>query len=199
MIRRCQPNGPYTLWGYSFGARVAFEVAYQLEHSGKQIENLFLIAPGSPKVWAEHANTHHGGAAYDNNSYVAILFSVFASRIDDPLLDECLRVTKNEESFTSFISERFENMDPGQVARIARIVYRTYNFNYTFHELVERTISAPITIFKAQGDDYSFIENSSGHSSRPPTVIDLEADHYSMLRDPDVDELAEAIRRRLRR
>jgi thioesterase domain-containing protein/acyl carrier protein len=199
MIRRCQPNGPYTLWGYSFGARVAFEAAYQLEHSGEQIENLFLIAPGSPKVWAEHANAHHGGAAYNNRAYVTILFSVFAGSITDPLLDECLRVTKNGESFTSFISERFKNMDPDQVARIARIVYWTYNFNYTFHELAERTISAPITIFKAQGDDYSFIENSSGYSSRPPTVIDLEADHYSMLKDPDVDELAEAIRRRLRR
>jgi amino acid adenylation domain-containing protein len=199
MIRRFQPNGPYTLWGYSFGARVAFEAAYQLENSGEQIENLFLIAPGSPKVRAEHADAHHGGAAYDNKAYVTILFSVFTGSIADPLLDECLRVTRDEESFTSFICERFENMDTGQVTRIARIVYRTYNFNYTFQELAERTISAPITIFKAQGDDYSFIENSSGHWSAPPTVIDLGADHYSMLRDPDVDELAEAIRRRLRR
>ncbi|MGH3832269.1 MAG: amino acid adenylation domain-containing protein [Pseudonocardiaceae bacterium] len=199
MIRRCQQNGPYTLWGYSFGARVAFEAACQLEHSGEQIENLFLIAPGSPKVRAEHANAHHGGAAYDNKAYVTILFSVFAGSIADPLLDECLRVTRDEESFASFIGERFESMDPAQVTRIARIVYRTYDFNYTFHEFAEQTISAPITIFKAQGDDYSFIENSRGHSSRPPTVIDLEADHYSMLRTPDVDELAEAIRRRLRR
>lgn len=30
-IRRVQPSGPYTLWGYSFGARVAFEAAWQLE------------------------------------------------------------------------------------------------------------------------------------------------------------------------
>ncbi|WP_338494654.1 thioesterase domain-containing protein [Streptomyces sp. SJL17-4] len=49
-IRRRQPAGPYTLWGYSFGARVAFESAHLLEAAGEQVENLFLIAPGSPKV-----------------------------------------------------------------------------------------------------------------------------------------------------
>ncbi|MEK8168843.1 thioesterase domain-containing protein [Streptomyces sp. M19] len=49
-IRRVQPEGPYTLWGYSFGARVAFEAAYQLERAGQRVEHLFLIAPGSPRV-----------------------------------------------------------------------------------------------------------------------------------------------------
>ena len=46
-IKRQQPTGPYTLWGYSFGARVAFETAYQLEQAGEQVDHLFLIAPGS--------------------------------------------------------------------------------------------------------------------------------------------------------
>ncbi|MBB5122006.1 hypothetical protein AF335_08205 [Streptomyces eurocidicus] len=33
--------------------------------------------------------------------------------------------------------------------------------------------------------------------ARTPTVIDLRADHYSMLKNPDVDELVQAIRHRL--
>ncbi|MGY1439949.1 non-ribosomal peptide synthetase family protein [Streptomyces reniochalinae] len=49
-LRRVQPEGPYTLWGYSFGARVAFETAWQLEQSGERVEQLFLLAPGSPRV-----------------------------------------------------------------------------------------------------------------------------------------------------
>lgn len=65
--------------------------------------------------------------------------------------------------------------------------------------MAERTIEAPVTIFKARGDDYSFIENSTGYSARPPTVIDLEADHYSMLREPGLDELTGLIHRRLER
>src|SRR5262249_48026065 len=50
LIETMQQSGPYTLWGYSFGARVAFETAFQLEQAGKEVEHLILIAPGSPKI-----------------------------------------------------------------------------------------------------------------------------------------------------
>jgi acyl carrier protein len=36
LIRGIQPCGPYELWGYSFGARVAYEVAHQLEQQAKR-------------------------------------------------------------------------------------------------------------------------------------------------------------------
>ena len=79
------------------------------------------------------------------------------------------------------------------VRRIIRIVTETFSFKYTFSELAERTVTAPITIFKARGDDYSFIEGSEGFSAVPPVLVDLEADHYSLLREPDIDELMAAI------
>jgi len=198
IIKRLQPVGPYTLWGYSFGARVAFETAYQLEQSGEQVENLFLIAPGSPKVRAKDESTHGGEPTYANKAYVTILFSVFAGSITDPALHECLKAAKDEESFASFISGRINNLDPELVRRIIKIVRQTYEFKYAFRELAERQLRAPITIFKARGDDYSFIENSSGYSAKDPTVMDLEADHYSMLKEPNIGELVKMIRHRLR-
>ncbi|HYO56483.1 amino acid adenylation domain-containing protein [Archangium sp.] len=198
IIKRLQPVGPYTLWGYSFGARVSFEAAYQLEQSGERVEHLFLIAPGAPKVRAKDESTYGSEPTYRNKVYVTILFSVFAGSITDPALNECLKVAKDEESFASFISGRFKNLDSELVKRIIKIVAQTYEFKYEFRELAERQISAPITIFKAWGDDYSFIENSSGYSSKAPTVINLEADHYSMLKDPNIGELVKMIRYRLR-
>jgi amino acid adenylation domain-containing protein len=198
LIKKLQPAGPYTLWGYSFGARVAFETAYQLEQSGEQVEHLFLIAPGSPKVRTEEKADHGREPSFGNPSYVTILFSVFMGSITGPALDECLRVATDEERFVSFISGRLKNLDPELVRRIIRIVHQTYEFKYTFHELAERQILAPMTIFKARGDDYAFIENSSGYSARAPTVLGLEADHYGMLKDPGVDELVKLIRHRLR-
>jgi hypothetical protein len=89
----------------------------------------------------------------------------------------------------------YPELEPAQVRRIIRIVRQTYSFEYTFAELAERTIGAPITIFKAAGDDYSFIENSRGYSARPPAVVGLAADHYGLLRQPA--ELAAAVRLRL--
>ena len=196
-IKHIQPNGPYTLWGYSFGARVAFETAYQLEKAGDEVENLFLIAPGSPKVRSGYRGADATEATYHNEAYVTILYSVFSGSISDPALAECLKVAKDEESFASYISGTFNNLDVDLAKRIMKIVYQTFQFKYAFRELVERRITAPVTIFKARGDDYSFIENSSGYSAKAPTVVNLEADHYSMLREPDIDELVNVIHHRL--
>jgi thioesterase domain-containing protein/phenylpyruvate tautomerase PptA (4-oxalocrotonate tautomerase family) len=194
-IREVQPEGPYTLWGYSFGARVAFETAYQLEQLGERVEHVVLIAPGSPKVRSSCAVERN--ASYDNQAYVRILFSVFAGTLDGPLADECVAVAKDDRTFAEFISAHFPGLDLELVLRIIQVVGTTFEFSYTFRELTERRISAPITIFKAQGDDYSFLDGASGYADAPPTMVDLTADHYSILKDPDVEELATAVRRRL--
>lgn len=199
LIRRRQPHGPYTLWGYSFGARMAFEVAYQLEQSGEQVENVLLIAPGSPKVRARDASSYESGEpSYANQAYVTILFSVFAGSITHPALEECLAVARDEESFANFVSSRLEIRDVALVKRILRIVYATSQLRYTIEELADKQLSASITICKARGDDDSFIEHSRAYARAAPTVIDLQADHYSLLTEPHVDELVMLIRSRLR-
>ncbi|MEU2076774.1 amino acid adenylation domain-containing protein [Streptomyces sp. NPDC013489] len=186
-IRRRQPAGPYTLWGYSFGARVAFESAHLLEAAGQQVENLFLIAPGSPKVRASET----GGADYANPAFVTILYSVFAGAID-PTVE-----ADGREDFVRRVAADFPALDPELIGRIVAIVEETFEFTYTFRELAERQVSCPVTLFKAAGDDYSFLEDAEGWSARPPTVVELDADHYSLLRQPDLTELVKKIRYRL--
>ncbi|MEU6625318.1 amino acid adenylation domain-containing protein [Streptomyces litmocidini] len=186
-IRRRQPTGPYTLWGYSFGARVAFESAHLLEAAGEQVEHLFLIAPGSPKV----RSSGTGGATYDNPAFVTILYSVFAGTIDPGVRAE------DRRGFVSYVAENFPALDPDLIDRIVAIVEETFEFTYTFRELTERQVKCPVTLFKAEGDDYSFLENATGWSTRPPTVVELDADHYSLLRQPDLAELVKKIRYRL--
>ncbi|MFB7410499.1 amino acid adenylation domain-containing protein [Streptomyces sp. NPDC056202] len=186
-IRRRQPAGPYTLWGYSFGARVAFESAHLLEAAGQQVENLFLIAPGSPKV----RSSETGGADYTNPAFVTILYSVFAGAID-PTVE-----ADGREDFVRRVAADFPALDPELIGRIVAIVEETFEFTYTFRELTERQVACPVTLFKAAGDDYSFLENAAGWSARPPTVVELDADHYSLLRQPDLTELVKKIRYRL--
>ncbi|MFL6113403.1 MAG: amino acid adenylation domain-containing protein [Catenulispora sp.] len=194
-LRERQPQGPYTLWGYSFGARVALEAAYQLEQSGETVDQVFLIAPGMPEV--RPAGARERIATYADKAYVAILFSVFAGTTTGPALAECLAVARNEESFTGFIAANVAHLDIDLIRRISRVVETTYEFGHTFHGLAERRIAAPITVFTARGDDNSFLEEAVGPAKPALTVVDLEAEHYSMLRAPDIEELAAAIRRRL--
>jgi len=193
-IRRIQPEGPYTLYGYSFGARVAFEAAWQLEQAGHEVDALLLLCPGNPKVGQADAARHGREAVFDNPAYLTILFSVFTGRTDGPHLERCLRAVGAEDDFVRFIHELLPALDTDLIRRITRIVEVTYEFDYTFHELAERRLAAPIGIVKAAGDDYSFLEGSSGYSTRPPRTIELGADHYSVLRQGAVADLAAAIR-----
>ncbi|WP_020659187.1 amino acid adenylation domain-containing protein [Amycolatopsis benzoatilytica] len=193
-IRRIQPEGPYSLWGYSFGARVAFETAWQLEQAGQEVREVVLICPGNPTVRAAGGTRDDRTASYRNPVYVTILFSVFTGRIDGPELEDCLAQARDEDSFAEAIARHRPGLDDATIRRIIRIVARTYQFDYTFEELAERRLAAPVTLLKATGDDYSFIESATGYSASPPAVVDLAADHYQALREPAVTELAAAIR-----
>ena len=48
-VRRVQPEGPYTLGGWSFGGFVAFEMARQLRAAGETVERLVVIDTISPQ------------------------------------------------------------------------------------------------------------------------------------------------------
>ncbi|MFD8784956.1 amino acid adenylation domain-containing protein [Kitasatospora sp. NPDC059599] len=193
-LRRVQPEGPYTLWGFSFGARVAFEAAWQLEQAGERVENLLLICPGNPKVRQDGGRRWGREASYANPAYVTILFGVFTGRISGPDLERCLASAADEDGFVACVHRMLPELDEELIRRITGIVGETYEFEYSFRELAERRLDAPVTIFKAAGDDYSFVEGSSGYSAAPPAVVELTADHYGVLKEHGVAELAAAIR-----
>ena len=184
------------MWGYSFGARVAFEAAYQLEQAGEEVASLCLIAPGSPHVNSgiQDAPTPEAERLFESRAFVSILFSVFAGGIKHAYLEECLETVKDEDGVVSYLTTKFEKLERRFVERIVKIVALTYQFKYSFYELRERKVQAPITILKARGDDYSFLESSSGYSWQEPAVYSLTADHYGVLREVGVDELAGVLR-----
>ncbi|MGD8112549.1 amino acid adenylation domain-containing protein [Vibrio sp. TRT 17S01] len=192
-IRRHQPQGPYTLWGYSFGARVAFEVAYQLEQAGETVQDLHLIAPGSPIVQGLKEQRSDKSPTFDNPAFVSILFSVFAHKIDGPVLERCLNEVTTESEFVTFIHVRYPNLDLELIQRIIAIVKQTYEFEYTFRELQERVIQAPVSVYRAQGDDYSFLEQNRDFSVIPLRLVDLDSDHYQLLKATGVGELTQRL------
>ena len=49
-IRTVQPQGPYFLGGYCFGAMVAFEIAQQLKKADQEVPLLFFLDPAEPNV-----------------------------------------------------------------------------------------------------------------------------------------------------
>ncbi|MFF4268921.1 amino acid adenylation domain-containing protein [Streptomyces sp. NPDC001536] len=193
LVRQVQPTGPYTLWGYSFGARLAFEAAHQLELAGEQVDEVILIAPGKPPVEFLGDAAGRTSTGFDDTTFVSILYSVFAGNLEKKAVEECLSATRDEESFIAFVSDRFEHLDREWVRRIVGVVRRTFLFEYDPHELAERTVSAPVTVFRATGDQESFIDSGEALTTTPPAFHQLDADHYELLRANGIDELVTAI------
>ncbi|MES5821046.1 amino acid adenylation domain-containing protein [Streptomyces sp. RG80] len=193
LLRQIQPTGPYTLWGYSFGARLAFEAAHQLESAGERVDEVILIAPGKPPVEFLGDAAARTSVGFDDATFVSILYSVFAGNLQKSAVEECLAATHDEESFVTFISDRFEHLDRAWVRRIVGVVRRTFLFEYDPHELAERKIAAPVTVFRATGDQESFIESGASLTEAPPAFHHLDADHYELLRANGIAELVSAI------
>ena len=193
LIKRRQPRGPYTLWGYSFGARVAFETAYRLEQGGDEVADLVLIAPGQPHVEGAERSQASGRPSFDNPTFVAILFSVFAGGLHHPAAAECLRRATDEPSFVAFVLEKYPHLDDELVRRIVTVVRCTFGFEYGDADYGRRRLRAPVTVVTASGDDPSFIERDSLATAQPLRLIGVHADHYGLLRPAGLEELAHAL------
>lgn len=191
-IRGELAHGPYALAGYSFGARVAFEAAWQLEQAGEEVASLLLVCPGNPMLGGRDGTTGPRGRSpgWGDLPYLRILGSVFTGTVSDAEGDRIARDVHDLDSFVRYVSEVAGAIDEGAVRRIVEVVATTYSFEYTIEQLSSRRLSAPIAVVRARGDDYSFLDgagNASGIQS-----FTVSADHYSILRE-DVDELIELV------
>lgn len=164
-----------------------------LEKQGDVVDRLVLIAPGSPTLGVDPKPD--APTPYQDPAFVTLLFSVFAGTITGPDVDECIRHTYDRESFLDFLRARRTDIDVDTAERIVEVVRACYGFQYTFEEMINQQVSAPITIIKMQGDDYSFLENAVHTLQRRPTVIEMPVDHYSVLREPAVADLASQVTR----
>ncbi|MGW6311870.1 amino acid adenylation domain-containing protein [Streptomyces sp. NPDC055099] len=194
LIRRAQPTGPYTLWGYSFGSRVAFAVARELEQAGERVDEVILLAPGKPPVEARAGAPAEPTVGFTDPVFVSILYSVFAANLEPAAVAHCLASTHDEESFIACVCDRFEHLDRDLVRRIVDVVRTTFLFEYAPHDVTGHRLSAPVTVLRAAGDQDSFIDRDPALASTPPRVSRLRADHYALLRAGGVDELVAAVR-----
>ncbi|MEV8313463.1 amino acid adenylation domain-containing protein [Streptomyces sp. NPDC059900] len=197
LIRQVQPTGPYTLWGYSFGARVAFETARQLEQAGQTVDEVILLAPGKPPVEAGAETSAAAKVSFTDPAFVSILYSVFAASLEPAAVAACLASTHDEDSFVACICEKFEHLERDLVRRIVGVVRQTFLFEYAPDDLAGpggHRLTAPVSVLRAAGDQPSFIDQSHALSAAPPRISQLRSGHYALLRENGVDELVAAVR-----
>ncbi|MFD6464099.1 alpha/beta fold hydrolase, partial [Streptomyces roseolus] len=145
---------PFRIVGYSFGARVAAEVAQRLIAAGHEVEELVLIAPGSPVLAGIPDDDE---VRYDSTYFKRVLASVFSGRIDPGYAaDLDARVTSRAE-FVDLIVAAEPGFARETVERIVAVVERTYRFR-SHPVTVDQDLLDRSLYLRARGDGPSFAD-----------------------------------------
>ncbi|XP_060802513.1 fatty acid synthase-like [Amyelois transitella] len=186
-IRSVQPNPPYLLLGYSFGAVVAFEMAFQLEKEG--CESSVVMVDGSPAYVAMHtavgtSKTAVRTQASDESDALVAFLRLFKEG-DFTKMSMELEKLPNWEARMARVQAELEGLTPHspvELGAAALSFYRKLALADTYKP--SGRISAPVTLFRARdnyvltvGEDYGLRALCAG----PLSLQQLPGTHRSVV------------------
>jgi thioesterase domain-containing protein len=177
------------------GGVVALEMARQLEERGEQVAALVLIdtAPASPaRSYAVDDDLPLiGHFAHD----VGLLLS------ESDISPEAARALDTDELLALLLERaKLGGLVPPDVGLAdARLLFRVFKSNmFAYQRYVPRPVACPVFLFRASergGEappDAAGVWGDGGGSR--VVVKDVPGNHYSILREPNVEALAEELR-----
>lgn len=186
IIRKARPHGPYRLGGWCASGWLAFEVAQQLQASGKDVELLVIVDAWAPNYWRDLGPMQRvaAGLNYDISRLRLHLQSVRPHSVDTKaryMLDR-LRVRvagrdrDGEEEFT-------------EVDRLVERAVTAYK--------PEKFRGKTLLLCSAEQPSGPFIDADMGWGKflegTPPQIIRLPGDHRQIFEDPGAAILAAAV------
>lgn len=181
-IRATEPQGPYTLCGWSFGGVVAYEIARQLVADGAEVASLVLIDSFTPADLRRIENSSDlSDADFIEKCKAAFLRDLFGVEIGlqpgEDVIDKAMKLPQ--------LDVILPGIQPGQLGRL----YSVFQENFrAFKEYQPQPADLPITLVRATES------LSTGHvagwttvTSGPVEEIHVTGNHYSLLRHPALD------------
>ncbi|MFC5833505.1 non-ribosomal peptide synthetase [Nonomuraea insulae] len=140
-LRRIQPEGPYQLLGWCFGAVVAFEMARQLQRDGAEVGLLALVGP-HPLGWQTHTVRPH-----DTEVLSALLadHGVVDDSVDLTLDAVCLALDDST-------SLRQQGFTTGQIRRLVDLHLNNPRIEWDYRPS-EKSLRGRVHLFAADADD----------------------------------------------
>ncbi|XP_026499944.2 fatty acid synthase [Vanessa tameamea] len=185
-MRALQPQPPYTLLGYSFGAGVAFEMALQLEQAGCEMR--LVLVDGSPAYVATHTTRGKKKrvtrtAQADEADALAYFVQLFKDVDAVKLSSELERLSSWEERVkrTTALVSGATTHDVDTLAAAAAAFYRKLVVGDAYRPAGK--LGAPVTLFTAS-DNYVALDEDYGLSavcSGPLATHRLPGNHRSIL------------------
>jgi amino acid adenylation domain-containing protein len=203
-IREVQPEGPYTLGGWSMGGVVAFEMARQLESAGEGVDLVALIdsfAPDGRRVQAAGIELL-ASFAFDLASALGVDLTAIAGLLPPDLAElETGEALERIAEVAGRIGLLPVGLDAAELAR-------RFTVFAAGHRALERYVPgpcrAPLVLFRATerpaGAPPPAPDLGWGRlaTELPVVVHELPGDHYTLLREPAVEGLALRLRAHLK-
>jgi amino acid adenylation domain-containing protein len=222
VMREVQPEGPYFIMGYCFGGVVAFEMAQQLTAQGETVGGVFLLDPDLPVTYSRifeflpqlaqvrgvpfllrDLETHmlrlSKQTPIDACRYIVTELQKKVQKATPGRLMEKLRElsspTTSPSSDSPAASPAAAVSIPNQAsADINPDVYRFMNYHRAIVNYIPKFYPHPVTLLITETTYADFGLWGNWLQLAPCETKRLPGHHKSILREPDIQKLAEAIR-----
>jgi thioesterase domain-containing protein len=196
-LKEVQPIGPYRLVGHSFGGWVAFEMAYQIEAMGEQVQSVAMLDSCDPRQPDPCGLPLHG--PLDSVLELVEIMEQGAQRslgLTMQALADLDHEQRVQALHRSMVREKLlpERAGVDVVRRVLRVFTCNLNTSYT----PAGSISAPLLFVRphdAIPDRKTGFPHMAGWSAHAPltTVVTVPGNHMSMLDMPNVQAIADQL------
>lgn len=179
-LRKVQPQGPYSIGGWSFGGLVAFEMAQQLVKSGQEVALLAILDTSSP------TNKPNFWDGYK------FLLTTTVRHILPFLLDYFYLLMP----FTNFMPQQLKQQILRELTLLPMFPVFQANNKATIDYLAQ-PYQGKITLFKSSSQEKIANLDSTLGWNQLSSEIDVHivpGNHFSMLKKPNVQLLGEQLR-----
>lgn len=199
-----KPKGPYLLGGYSFGGKVAFEMAQQLQSQQHEVPLIAIIdIPPAP------SSVQFVASSVGDSTYITEIAALLELTHKNKLMvsEQVLHsLSPNEQMdyFFECLRNAQVRISKNELQRILNL-YKA-NVQAELEYVPSQSVSAPILLFQATEIHSSIVpairlnDPTWGWSHFSSEVVEtyvIPGDHYTMMMEPNVQILAERLQARL--
>jgi amino acid adenylation domain-containing protein len=195
-IQKFQPQGPYSIGGWSFGGVVAYEMAQQLHKQGQEVSLLAILDSYVPIL-------------LDKNKKIDALYLVGAlSRYLGGMLGQDNLVTTDEikhlnvDEQINYILDKaikVKILPPSnQNRRIVDVLVGTLKATYSYEK---QPYPGKVTVFRAREKHLMapdptlvWVELFSIMDAEDIKIVDVSGNHYTLILEPHLQVLAECLK-----
>jgi amino acid adenylation domain-containing protein len=201
-IQKLQPQGSYSIGGWSFGGVVAYEMAQQLRKRGHEVSLLAILDSYVPILLDKNKKI-------DPPYLVGVLSRYFGGMLGQDNLvtvDEIKRLSVNEQ--INYILDKAVEVkilpssnQSQQNRRILDVLIGTLKATYSY---VQQPYPGKVTVFRAKEKHIMapdptlvWVELFSIMDAEDITIVDVSGNHYTCVLEPHVQVLAEHLKSHL--